>query len=321
VLYRLSYVRAATDSSLALTAPSHARPTISAMRAVLAVLLVGLLVSVGATTRAPAASRADAFVFGGLGTWVDIYDGGVYAAPERTAARIAARGVETVWVETANYRASADVVNSARLGRLVEALHANGVRVVAWYLPGHVKPALDNRRALAMLQFRSATGQAFDGVALDIESTKVGNVPLRSRRAVALARWVRQQAVGTPFAIVPFNPRGLERHANTWPGFPWVELAEAADAFAPMVYTGGSMKGFDATYGYVTRSLRLLRTATGNPDVPVHVVGGVADRMGPEELAGFAAAVVDDGGTAGVSLYDWATTLPAAWRVLDTLKS
>jgi hypothetical protein len=88
-----------------------------------------------------------------------------------------------------------------------------------------------------------------------------------------------------------------------------------------MVYTGGSMKGFDATYGYVTRSLRLLRTATGNPDVPVHVVGGVADRLGPEELAGFAAAVADDGGTLGVSLYDWATTRPSAWRVLDTLKS
>jgi hypothetical protein len=291
------------------------------MRAVLAVVLVGLLACAGATARAPAASSADALVFAGLGTWVDIYDGGVYAAPERTAARIAARGVETVWVETANYRASADVVNPARLGRLVDALHANGVKVVGWYLPGHVKPVLDNRRALAMLQFRSTTGQAFDGIALDVESTKVRNVPLRSRRAVALARWLRQQGAGTPFAIVPFNPRGLERHANTWPGFPWLELAASADAFAPMVYTGGSMKGFDATYGYVTRALRLLRVQAGAPDIPVHVVGGVADRMGPDELAGFAAAVTDDGGTAGVSLYDWATTRPAAWRVLDELKS
>src|SRR3990170_4536631 len=111
-----------------------------------------------------------------------------------------------------------------------------------------------------------------------------------------------------PLAIIPFNPRGLERRPTTWPRFPWPELAEAADAFAPMAYTGGAFKGFDATYGYVTRALRLLRTETENPDVPIHVVGGVADRLGPEELAGFAAAVAGGGKTIGVSLYDWATT-------------
>ena len=86
-----------------------------------------------------------------------------------------------------------------------------------------------------------------------------------------------------------------------------------------MVYTGGSLKGFDATYGYVTRAIRLLRAQTGDPDVPIHVAGGVADRMGAEELAGFVAAVSDDGSVLGVSLYDWQTTRPAAWRALAPL--
>jgi hypothetical protein len=289
------------------------------MRVLVATVLAVVLACAGATVSAPAASRENAAAFGGLGTWIDIYDGGVYAAPERTAARIAARGVETVWVETANYHATADVVNPARLARLVEALHASGVRVVAWYLPGHVNPALDTRRALAMLRFRTPNGHAFDGVALDIESTKLKNVGLRTRRAIALAQRVRAEAPQTPLAIIPFNPRGLERHPRTWPGFPWAELAATADAFAPMVYTGASVKGFDATYGYVTRALRLLRTATADRDVSIHVAGGVADRLGPEELAGFAAAVSDDGATVGVSLYDWATTRPAAWPVLASL--
>jgi hypothetical protein len=289
------------------------------VRLVLGIVVAALLATAGATSTPPAAQGADASVFSGLGTWVDIYDGAVYAAPERTAASIAARGVETVWVETANYRSSADVVNPARLGRFVDALHALGVNVVAWYLPGHLNVVLDARRALAMLSFRTASGGAFDGVALDIESTRLRNVALRSRRAVALAQRVRQAAPETPLAIVPFNPRGLERRPRTWPGFPWTKLAATADAFAPMVYTGGSVKGFDATYGYVTRALRLLRTATADPDVSIHVAGGVADRLGPEELAGFAAAVVDDGHTAGVSLYDWATTSPVAWRVLGSL--
>ena len=281
-------------------------------------LLAAAICSIGAAT-APAADRADASVFGGLGTWVDIYDGPVYAAPERTAQRMAARRVKTVWVETANYGASVDVVDPVRLGRLVDALHARGIRAVAWYLPGHVRPALDTRRALAMLTFRTPRGGAFDGVALNIESTRLKNTALRSQRAVALTRELREAAGDTPLAIVPFNPRGLERRPSTWPRFPWAELAESADAFAPMIYTGGAYTGFDATYGYVTRALRLLRANTGRPDVQIHVAGGVANRLGSEELAGFAAAISDDGSTIGVSLYDWMTTPPGAWKSLAPL--
>ena len=285
------------------------------VRGALVLLAVGLSVAV-ASAAAPAAPRADASVFGGLGTWVDIYDGALFAAPEQTASRIAARGVKVVWVETANDRSAVDVVRPAELGRLVDSLHARGIRVVAWYLPGHVNHGRDIRRSLAMLSFRTTTGQGFDGVALNIESTRLRNVAVRSRRAVDLARRLRTAAGETPLAIVPFNPRGLERRPSTWPRFPWADLAAISDAFAPMVYTGGAFKGFDATYGYVTRALRLLRAQTGNPDVQIHVAGGVADRLGPEELAGFVAAVSDDGGVLGVSLYDWATTRPAAWRAL-----
>jgi hypothetical protein len=294
-------------------------PTVSAVRALFAALALSVAVACAGAVSAPAAKQADASVFGGLGTWVDIYDGRVYAAPESTASRIAARGVGTVWVESANFRSAVDVVKPGQLGRLVDALHARGLRVVAWYLPGHVNPALDTRRALAMLTFRTATGQAFDGVALNIESTKLRNVGLRSRRAVALTRRMRQEAGEAPLAVIPFNPRGLERRPSTWPRFPWAELAGLTDAFAPMIYTGGSLQGFDATYGYVTRALRLLRAQTGNSQVAIHVAGGVADRLGTEELAGFAAAVSDDGSTIGVSLYDWATTPPAAWAVLAGL--
>jgi hypothetical protein len=289
------------------------------VRALLAALVATLLVGATGAATAPAAQEQDASVFGGLGTWTDIYDGRVYAQPEATAARIAARGVKTVWAETANYRASADVVQAARLGRFVEALHARGVRVVAWYLPGHVNHGRDIRRARAMLSFRTPSGQSFDGIALNIEGTKLRNVALRSQRAVDLTRRIRREAGDVPLAVVPFNPRGLERRPTTWPRFPWAELAANADAFAPMIYTGGAYSGFDATYGYVTRAIRLLRTHTQDPDVAIHVAGGVADRMGREELEGFAAAVVDDGRTIGVSLYDWETTPASAWPVLAPL--
>ena len=297
---------------LLMTRPYPSRVARCAVALVLAVA-IGSAVVAGA----PAADRADPSVFAGLGTWVDIYDSAVYAAPERAAERMAARRIETVWVETANHGAATDVVEPARLGRLVDALRARGVRTVAWYLPGHINPSLDRRRALAMLTFRTPQGGSFDAVALNIESTRLRNTSLRSQRAVSLARQLRQAAGETPIAIVPFNPRGLERRPTTWPRFPWKDLVAQADAVAPMIYTGGAYKGFDATYGYVTRALRLLRAHTGNPEVSIHVAGGVADRLGPDELAGFAAAVEDDGGTIGVSLYDWMTTPARAWPVLE----
>jgi hypothetical protein len=286
------------------------------VRALVVLLALGTVLAASGAATAPAAEQADASVFGGLGTWTDIYDGRVYAQPEATAAAIAARGVKTVWAETANYRASADVVQPARLGRFVEALHARGVRVVAWYLPGHLNHGLDLRRARAMLSFRTLGGQSFDGIALNIEGTKLRDVSLRSKRAIDLTRRIRNEAGDAPLAIIPFNPRGLERRPTTWPRFPWAQLARHADAFAPMIYTGGAYSGFDATYGYATRAIRLLRTHTKNPDVAIHVAGGVADRLGRDELEGFVAAVVDDGRTIGVSLYDWQTTPASAWPLL-----
>jgi hypothetical protein len=304
-----------------LTEPSHSGRTVFVVRAFVAVLALTLVVASAGALEAPASGQADASVFGELGTWVDIYDGAVYAAPERTAQRMSERGIRTVWVETANYNASVDVVKAAQLGRLVDALHARGVRVVAWYLPGHLKPALDARRAAAMLSFRTRTGEAFDGVALNIEGTKLRNAALRSQRAVALARGLRAAAGETPVAIVPIDPRALERRPSRWPKFPWAALAKETDAFAPMIYTGGAFRGFDATYGYVTRSLRLVRKHTRNAEIPIHVAGGVANRMGSEELAGFVAAVEDDGATIGISLYDWNTMTTRAWQALARLSS
>jgi hypothetical protein len=304
-----------------LTRPSQTPRTVSGVRAAAVVLALTFLVASAGAASAPASKQADAAVFGGLGTWVDIYDGAVFRSPERTASLMAARGIETVWVETANYNARTDVVRPRELGRLVDALHTRGIRAIAWYLPGHLKPTLDIRRGLAMLSFRTPTGGSFDGIALNIEGTTLRNATVRSQRAVALTHAVRTVSGEMPLAIVPIDPRALERRPSRWPRFPWAALAKEADAFAPMVYTGGAFRGFDATYGYVTRSLRLVRANTRNPDLAIHVAGGVANRMGSEELAGFVAAVEDDGATIGVSLYDWDTMTSSAWRALARLKS
>ncbi len=171
-----------------------------------------------------------------------------------------------------------------------------------------------------MLAFRSPDGGSLDGVALDIESLREKNVARRTSRMLALVRTLRREAGSVPVAGIVYPPRAFERHVGWWPGFPWVELAGQVDTIVPMLYTGGGFKGYEATYGYVARSLRLLRTAVGD-DVPIHAAGGVANRMTTDELRAFVDAVVDAGGAQGWSLYDWATSTPAGWTALGRLSS
>ena len=291
--------------------------------AVLAVLAVAMTVgaiSVESTQgrAAPERRAAGVEVFGGLGTWIDVYDTSLYRNPGAVASRLAARGVRTAWVETANDRSKTDVVDPAGLGGLVDALHASGIAVVGWYLPGHDAQARDLRRARAMLAFRTPQGGAFDGLALDIESLRNRNVAQRTARMLDLLGRVRAEAGSTPLAAITYPPRAFERHVRWWPRFPWPQIAAQVDAFVPMLYTGGGFKGYDATYGYVARSLRLLRAAAGT-DVPVHAAGGVANRMSAEELKAFGDAVLDDGTVTGWSLYDLQTTTPAGWAAMGRL--
>ena len=83
--------------------------------------------------------RAGVEVFQGLATWIDIYDTALYRTPDAAAGRLAARGVRTAWVETANDRSTVDVVDPVGLGRLVDALHARGITVVA-LVPARPRP-------------------------------------------------------------------------------------------------------------------------------------------------------------------------------------
>ena len=288
---------------------------ILAVAAVLAALVAGAV-----TTRGVAAPerRAGVEVFQGLGTWIDVYDTALYRTPDAVANRLVARGVRTAWIETANDRSTGDVVDPAGLGRIVDSLHARGISVVAWYLPGHDRHARDLRRTRAMLSFRTPQGGAFDGVALDIESLRERNVKLRTTRMLDLLSRLRSEAGSTPVAAITYPPRAFERHLSWWPAFPWADIARRVDAVVPMLYTGGGFKGYDATYGYVARSLRLLRAAVGDR-VAVHAAGGVANRMTAEELKAYTDAVLDAGTATGWSLYDLQTMTPAGWAAMARL--
>ena len=255
----------------------------------------------------------------GLGTWIDIYDDAQLKAPEATVDRIQARGVRTIYLETANFKQSRDVVRADRLSRLLDAAHARGITVVAWYLPSFQAGGRDLRRSLAAIRFRSAGGQTFDSFALDIEWSGVRSVALRNRRALDLSRRLRE-AVGPDYAlgaIIP-NPRGMELRRDYWQPFPYADLAAVYDVVLPMVYSTYRGDGPAVVTRDVTRSMTILRTATGRPDVPVHLIGGLGDEFSAAEARTFARLVATLR-PHGWSLYDFSVTAPSAWAALSAL--
>jgi hypothetical protein len=284
--------------------------------ALLVLLAVAALLApaAGAATAAPGLEP-----YRGLGTWIDIYDDAQFAAPERTVARVQARGVRTIYLETGNFKQSADVVRPDRISRFLDAAHARGIAVVAWYLPGFRAGGRDLRRSLAAIRFRSAGGRGFDSFALDIEDSGVTPVALRNRRLADLSARLRQEA-GPDYAlgaIIP-NPRGMELRRDYWQPFPYAGLAAVYDAFLPMVYSTYRGDGPAVVRRDVARSMTILRTATGRPDVPVHVIGGLGDEFSRAEAREFARQMVALA-PLGWSLYDFSVTAPSAWAALAPL--
>jgi len=282
-------------------------------------LLAAVLAAVLTVPAAASGSSPYRSPYAGLGTWLDIYAGPAWTHPKREVAAMARHGVRTLYLQTGNYEQHADLVRAHALGRFVDAAHAAGLQVVAWYLPSFLSPRQEERRALVAIRFRSPQGGRFDGFALDIEASLVKGVPLRSRRLLQLSARLRA-AVGPRYplgAIIP-SPVGIRKHPAYWPHFPYRGLARYYRAFLPMAYfTDAGIRGATRSRAYLASDVAIIRARTGKPHVPIHLIGGIADAMGPSETAGFMTAVADCA-PLGYSLYEFPLTSRATWKALTT---
>jgi hypothetical protein len=282
-------------------------------------LLLAVVLSALLAPPASGASRHRS-AYAGLGTWLDIYATASWAHPEQEVAAMARDGARTLYLQTGNYEQRADLVRPRKLGRFIDAAHAAGMRVVAWYLPSFLYPAQDTRSALAAIRFRSAKGERFDSFALDIEASLVRGVPLRTKRLLQLSTRLRA-AVHHRYqlgAIIP-SPVGMRRHPMYWPQFPYRQLAHLYNVFLPMAYaTDAGIRGIRATRGYNAADIAIIRERTGKPHVPIHLIGGLANAMGARETTGFIRAVADCG-PLGYSLYAFSVTRQATWKALARL--
>lgn len=272
---------------------------------------------VGAGARSSDRAAALA-VYGGLGSWLDIFASDSWSSPRAIVAVAKEHGVRTLYLQTSNYSQTSDVVRPAALGGFIDAAHADGLKVVAWYLPGLYDMRMDARRAVAAIRFRSRTGQAFDGFALDIEASIVRSVGERNDRLLALARLLRASTPPSyPLGAIIPSPVGMRRHPHYWPHFPYVGLARSFDAFLPMAYFSYYAHSAGAAYSYARDVVLAIRRGTARPDVLIHLIGGSSTDIPGATLAGFARAV-SDCAVQGFSLYAFPETDAEDWSVLTT---
>ena len=271
----------------------------------------------------PAPAGPDLSAYAGLGTGVDHYDQAdtfgpqAFGDPVGATREMAAHGVRTLFLETGSYRHPPISLPTAT-GPLVEAAHAAGLKVVAWYLPLFRNVGHDLADVMKSIRYRSPSGQGFDGFALDIEADIVPAAP-RVANLLRLSAMIRA-AVGPDYAlgaIIP-SPRGLVRVPTYWPGFPYRQLPRFYDVILPMSYFTFHHSGAGEVAQYIRDNVEIVRVATGDPNVPIHVIGGIAGDMSGAEAAAFVQTARAEH-VFGASLYEYPGTSPSDWRLLSAL--
>jgi len=265
--------------------------------------------------------------YDGLGTWVDMYSwsnaftgGAPHFGPADIDA-MAAAGVQTLYIQAASQTGPATVLEADRLLPLITQAHRAGVAVVVWYLPSLVNLADDMARLVEISHLPS------DGIAVDIESTDVGDIATRNAALVTLSRQLHEAVPRSPLGAIVLPATQLEViNTRYWPSFPYADLAPFYDTWLPMVYWTGRLadSGFRDGYRYTADSIERLRADLGprlGAAAKINPIGGVSvDGIGASDLSGFVRAVKDTHSQGG-SIYEWPGTDPAAWSTLRALHS
>jgi hypothetical protein len=271
----------------------------------------------------PAAGAWTVVPHTGLGAWVDVYDwtkelGG--PKPSVTVGEVdemADAGVQTLYIQTAHTRsATRGVMEPKRLRGIIQRAHDHRMHVVAWYLPTFEDVDAD------LARLKASAALDVGGLAVDIESTAILDVAERNRRLLELGQRLRA-AVGPDKAIGAITPSAVHLQVvnpEFWPAFPWPEVAGTYDVLLPMSYWSirkGDLRDGEAyTGGNVDR----IRASIGDADIPVIPVGGLAEDLTVEDLAGMVRAI-EARDVPGGGLYDWATSTAEQWAVLAPLRA
>lgn len=265
------------------------------------------------TTTAAPAPKFTLDPYKGLGAWLDVYDWSTYYTRGGTPVgleavdALAAQGVQTIFIQASKWDAPVDVLEPGRLQAFIDRAHQHGMKVVGWYLPTLEDPARDMQRLLAI------AAMTIDGLAVDIEARNVDDVAERNRRLVELSTALRNALPGQVIGAIPLEPVLIEDvNPRFWPAFPWAEIAPSYDVWLPMGYWTNRRGDLRDAYRYTADNIDRVRARIGQPNAPVHALGGIGDLTTELDLIGFHTAAAERGAIGG-SIYDYRTTAAPHW--------
>jgi hypothetical protein len=265
----------------------------------------------------------DVTIFRGLGTWVDLFDYGTSSGldPSQAVPAMKAKGVRTIYIETARYNSSSAFDFPAAIGDWIDSAHANGMKIVGWYLPIYgTSLNTDVSRTVAIATFRSSHGQSFDGLGIDIESKQSSEA--RSAWFADIATHLARVRTGVtaafPVGAITYPPLVMDLNPSAWDAFPWSAVGLQANAELPMGYwsyrTDCATNPQHCPYQYTLGNINEARTKTNG--LPIHIIGGVADSVTVQGVTDFMRAA-HDARAYGASLYDYRTTTNAQfWTIM-----
>jgi hypothetical protein len=262
------------------------------------------------------ASGPDLDAYKGLGSWVDLFDRSPWRNPSWTVRRMDARGVRTIYLQTATYGSPASVVYPKKVAEFIASAHRRDMTVVGWSVPSFRTPERDFWRARAGALFETGSGERFDSFAVDIEANMVSNIWLRNHRLLVMTNKLRK-AVGPGYPLGAIIP---DTHSLYWPDFPYKEIAARYQVIVPMAYSTFQTHGYKGVRNYTASNIRTIRQKTGDPNVPIHIIGGIADDVGVPAARGFVRAIKDHDAL-GASLYDFPITTEKTWEELSAIKA
>ncbi len=275
-----------------------------------------------ATTKAAAADRTAPFR--GMGAWVDVFEWAPsYASPAGSAVdlppaavdRMAAEGVQVLYLQATRFNnpTGGDIVDPEVLGQWLARAKANGIKVVAWYLPTLTDPDADLRRLKAVAGLPDVAG-----IGVDIESTAVADPAVRSARMVELSKAARAAVGDRPMSAIVLPAVDTDVvNLKYWPGFPWREIRDIYDVWQPMGYWTNRKvsSGYRDAERYTRENVERLRAHLGDPKAVVHPIGGIMNKATPADVTGYLKAVRDTG-SVGASLYNWSTQKPETYPLM-----
>jgi hypothetical protein len=274
--------------------------------------------------------KAPIVEFAKLGAWIDLFDFNENTDPSAMLDAMRTHGVKTLFLETARYNSmtsfgDTNTDETAAIGRWVEGAHARGMKVVGWYFPGYGNHlSTDLARTTAIVRFRSPSGQAFDGLAIDMEhgggtSGNTFNTGLKTHLHDV------RISIGSLYPIGAITPAPVAMTlSSTYSGYPWSSIATDADAVMPMGYWSYRR----SSPSQCSSSVDTYCAYKYSKKLPVHEIGGVAEyklngswhTIPNSDVTDFVRGTREAAAYGG-SFYDYRTTASSWWAALAGLNN